>query len=97
MTTTTTPIVPNQMAQIDLGIFNSYVETFSQVADIIFKYNGDADADFISKLTLAKQTAQGVNDTLPKLIAALNGYPVSTLSLGNVENVAVGNGENIGA
>jgi uncharacterized protein YukE len=77
MTTTTTPIVPNPMAQINLGIFNAYVESFSQVADIIFKYNGDADADFISKLTLAKQTAQGVNDTLPKLIAALNDYPVT--------------------
>ncbi len=75
---TTTPILPNPMAQINLGIFNAYVASFSQVADLIFKYNGNADTDFVNNLVLAKQTAQGINDTLPKLIAALNAYPVVT-------------------
>jgi len=75
---TPTPIVPNPLAQINLNIFNTYVESFAPIADAIFKYNGDADTDFVNKLVLAKQTAQGINDTLPKLIAALNSYPVIT-------------------
>ena len=72
----TSTIVPNPMAQINLSIFNAYVQNFISTCDPLFKYSGDADADFLSSLVLAKETAQGVNDTLPKLIAALNAYPV---------------------
>ena len=70
-------IVPNEDAQVNLGLLITYHTVFTPYAKKLFEYSGPATPDTDNLIKSSRLWLQHMIDILPVLMEAINDTPTS--------------------